>query len=96
MSEFLSDLVKVFWFMKSYRFKLWVLSKKTKEKRDACCNIFSCLIWISPELYISCIYIFSPVPWHPRSIVFKIVPYLLYTVFSMYTLCKSRAFLQVI
>lgn len=31
---------------------------------------------------------------HPRSVIFNMVPYLLYTVFSMYTLCKSRAFLQ--
>lgn len=34
---------------------------------------------------------------NPRSfhfiLFFKMVPYLLYTVFSMYTLCKSRAFL---
>lgn len=77
-----------------------VLSTK-ERKKDACCiYYFSCSIWFSPEMYISCISLFfftfflcTDTPT-PGLLFLNMVPYLLYTVFSMYTLCKSRAFLQ--
>lgn len=72
----------------------WVLSTK-ERKKDACCII---IFYDQSGLVQRCIFheFFFPVHRHPhpRSVIFNMVPYLLYTVFSMYTLCKSRAFLQ--